>query len=78
LDQVVEFPDKKLEAAVRIGDSFTGRWRFIDKTGSVVINLSDEVTNVSPFSEGLAAVLIGDLLEGGKWGWIDRYGFIAR
>ena len=54
---------------MRIGDGTTGNMGFIDKTGSFVIN--PEFDSAESFSDGLAAVRIGDY-ETGKWGFIAR------
>ena len=51
--------------AVRIGNFRTGKRGFIDKTGHYVIN--PQFDGASSFSDGLAAVRIGD-----KWGYIAR------
>ena len=62
------YPFREGLAAVRIGDSKTGKWGFIDKQGKMVINPQfDHVTFEGTFSEGLAGVRIG-----GKWGYISR------
>ena len=52
---------------VRIG----GKWGFIDKQGKW--SLTPSLTGAWRFSEGLAAVRIGDE-ETGKWGYIDKQG----
>ena len=54
-------------AAVRID----GKGGFIDLQGNYVINPQFDL--VYSFSEGLAAVQIGDW-NTGKWGFIDRQG----
>ena len=56
---------------MRIGDGTTGKWGFIDKTGSFVIN--PQFDFAWSFSDGLAAVRIGDY-ETGKYGFIDKTG----
>ena len=57
-------------AAVKVG----GKWGFIDKTGQFVIN--PQFDWAWDFSEGLAAVGIGDY-KGGSWGFIDKSGEYA-
>ena len=54
-------------APVRIGDFWTGKHGFIDKTGSVVIN--PQFAFAFSFSDGLASV---------EDGTTRKYGFIAR
>src|SRR6185295_14098710 len=49
---------------------------YIDKQGMFVITPKFEVADLFPFSEGLAAVRIGDFLSG-KWGFIDKQGEIV-
>ncbi len=51
-----------------------GKYGFIDKTGQIVIN--PQFKFAWSFSEGLAAVEIGDkqAILGGKWGYIDKTG----
>jgi len=46
-----------------------GRYVYIDRTGKAVIELSENVENAHPFSEGLASIEIE-----GKWGFIDKTG----
>ena len=60
-------------AAVFIGGmGYGGKWGFIDKQGKMVINPQFDCDWVcSGFSEGLAAVRIGDD-KTGKWGYISR------
>ena len=58
-------------AAVRIGDSETGKWGYIDTTGQMVIN--PRFDGVSGFTDGLAVVLVDDD-ERGKYGFIDTTG----
>jgi hypothetical protein len=62
-------------AAVKIGD----KWGFIDKTGKLVIppqfesiseSYENEARSFKSFSEGLAAVKLGE----NKWGYIDKTG----
>jgi len=71
-DSVGSFSDGL--AAVRIGDSTTGKWGFIDKTGRIVIHPQFGIA--APFSDGLAAVKIGDF-NTGKAGLIDKTGRIV-
>lgn len=54
-----------------------GKWGYIDRKGTVVINLQFDVAR--PFSEGLAAVCLGDCRTNGdsKWGFIDKTGKYA-
>ena len=47
-----------------------GKFGFVDKTGKVAIEPQFELAD--PFSEGFAAVLIGD-----KWGFIDKTGKVV-
>ena len=47
-----------------------GEYCYIDKEGGIIIN--PHCSNALPFSEGLAAVRIGDL-----WGYIDKMGNIV-
>ncbi len=55
---------------------------FIDINGMVLFTLPKEVTDVGPFSEGLALANVGGkrdeidgmALKGGKWGYIDKTG----
>src|SRR5262249_45828952 len=46
---------------------------YIDKTGTFVITPQLMVVDLAAFSEGLAAVRVGEFLSG-KWGFIDREG----
>ena len=59
---------------MRIGDRETGKYGFIDQTGSFVIN--SQFDYAESFSEGLAKVSIGDDTTG-KWGFIDKTGFLV-
>ncbi len=61
-------PKKKL---VCFQQKSGNRYGYIDKTGHFVINPQFDFAWI--FSEGLAAVLIGDE-ETGKWGYIDKTG----
>jgi len=56
---------------VRVG----GKFAYIDKTGRVTI--PPQFDAASRFSEGLAAVRIGDDPVKGKWGYIDQIGRFA-
>ena len=58
-------------AAVRIGDSTTGKWGFIDKQGKIII--TPQFDAVGKFSQGLAPVRVGNATNG-KWGFISRQG----
>lgn len=60
-------------APVRIGDSKTGKWGFIDKQGAMVIKPHFDFPIPPIFSEGLASVHVGDT-KTGKWGYIDKQG----
>lgn len=48
-----------------------GKSGYIDKSGRLVVQPQFDVAR--PFSEGLAAVRVGDL-QTGKWGYIDQTG----
>lgn len=61
------------------------RWYYVDKIGKVIISPNFEpISTLYPFSEGLAAVTVGDKLvtvrpgtkypKGGKFGYIDKKG----
>ncbi|WP_169391661.1 MULTISPECIES: WG repeat-containing protein [Psychrobacter] len=53
-------------------DNFgTGKWGVIDKNGNYVV--APKYTDIKSYSEGLAAVMIGEY-EVGKWGYIDTHG----
>ena len=47
------------------------KWGFIDKSGAMVIQPTYDM--VLPFSDGMAAVMIGEMIRG-KWGYIDKTG----
>jgi hypothetical protein len=50
-----------------------GRWAFIDRTGRIIIE--PKFDEALPFTEGLAAVCIGNPnFNKGKWGFIDTSG----
>ena len=54
---------------MKIGD----KWGYIDKSGKIVIE--PQFDDASSFSEGLAAVCLGDYCPlRGKWGYIDKSG----
>ena len=59
-------------ARVQIGAWSTGKWGFVDKTGMEVVPCMYD--GVGSFSEGMAAVCIGDYWRDGKWGFIDTAG----
>jgi hypothetical protein len=61
-------------AGVRIGDSVTGKWGFINKTGKIVIPAKFD--EVGLFKDGLAPVRFGSK-EDGKWGYINKVGVLA-
>ncbi len=46
---------------------------YIDKSGNFVVVPQFGVADLAPFSEGLAAVRIGEFIAG-KWGYIDKKG----
>src|SRR5258706_6137309 len=48
---------------------------YIDKQGTFIITPSFAIANLFSFSEGLAAVRIGEVLTG-KWGYIGKQGMI--
>jgi len=54
--------------------SFDGKWGYIDKLGTVMIK--PQFSSVRTFSEGLAAVRIGDYFSG-KDGYIDKQGMVV-
>jgi hypothetical protein len=54
-------------AAVSVGDRWTGKWGFVDRTGVIVVQPQFELAGW--FSEGLAFVV-----KDGKRGFIDRKG----
>jgi len=58
-------------AAIRVGkNNWTGgNWGFIDYSGKVVIKPQASFKYVRVFSEGLAAVMVGN-----QWGYIDTLG----
>ncbi len=58
-------------AVVRIGDYFTGKSGYIDRTGTIVI--TPQFDAAGSFSEGLAEVRVGDW-KTGKYGYIDKTG----
>jgi len=58
-------------APIRIGDSETGKWGYINKEGKMVINPQFHFAN--SFSEGLAPIRIGDY-KTGEWGFINKEG----
>jgi hypothetical protein len=53
-----------------IAEQRSGKWGFVTPDGNVAVNFRYD--GVQPFSEGLAAVLIGE-----RWGFIDRRGRIV-
>ena len=59
-------------ARVRIGDSTTGKYGYIDKTGKYAINPQFDVAG-EVFVDGLTIVRTGDSVTG-KWGYIDKTG----
>ncbi|MHB1457563.1 MAG: WG repeat-containing protein [Armatimonadota bacterium] len=62
-------------AAVRVGDTATGKWGFIDSSGRLIIK--PRFDEVGEFSDGLAMVRIGSLESGwitGRTGFIDAFG----
>src|SRR5215467_1047535 len=46
---------------------------YVDKTGNFVITPNLQIVDLFAFSEGLAAVRVGEYLSG-KWGFIDKQG----
>jgi hypothetical protein len=52
-----------------VGDFPTGRWGYIDPKGRYVI--APQYRDARPFSEGMAAVRIGDE-KTAQWGYIAR------
>jgi len=68
IGESVDLGDRgRVLAAVEFGDE----WGFIDPQGNYVIN--PQFDSASSFSEGLAAVRVGDG-DTGKWGFIDPQG----
>jgi hypothetical protein len=61
-------PDQPLPLVV--AKKFRGKWGYLDVTGKELIRM--QFDDVSPFSEGLAAVKVGD-----EWGYIDSKGTIV-
>ena|GEM_PF-671018 len=61
-------------AAARLtgGDWNTPNWGFIDRSGNTVV--PHAYSNVSRFSDGMAAVMIGDWDVGMRWGFVDASG----
>jgi hypothetical protein len=53
-----------------IGDIYRAKYGYIDKEGRTVIPLKFD--NAQPFSEGLAAVMVGS-----KWGYINKSGALV-
>ena len=49
---------------------------YIDKTGQFTIAPQLDIVDLFSFSEGLAAVRIGEFVEG-KWGYIDKQGMLV-
>jgi hypothetical protein len=51
-----------------------GRWAYVDRTGQIVIDPNFD--GAQPFSEGFAAVCIGNPFDSrkGKWGFVDKTG----
>ncbi len=61
-------------ASVRVGDSHTGKYEFINQSGEVVIPV--QFDNAYSFSEGLAHVRVGDS-RSGQYGCINRSGEVV-
>ncbi len=59
-------------AAAGIGS----RQGYIDKSGMFVLSPQFEIADLSPFSEGLAPVRIGEFVAA-KWGYIDKQGNVV-
>jgi hypothetical protein len=59
-------------AEVRVTD---GRSGYIDKSGKMIVAPISNIGS-NPFSEGLAAVYVGELNEG-RWGFVDKTGAMA-
>ncbi len=60
-------------AAVMINENYTEKWGFIDKTGKLVIPATYRLAP-GRFSEGIAAVRIGDSDYGATMNYIDKTG----
>lgn len=60
-------------AAVRVGDPETGKWGFIDESGTEVVQCENHYDRIYSFSEGLALVRIGTWMAG-KYGFLDTTG----
>ncbi len=50
------------------------KWGFIDRTGKLIVPYKYD--SAGPFSEGLAAVRVGEW-DTGKWGFIDKTGKVV-
>ncbi|HEY6350549.1 MAG TPA: WG repeat-containing protein [Candidatus Angelobacter sp.] len=61
-----DIPDRKDQCFIN------RQWGFVDKSGHMIISPSSDWDDVSPFSDGLAAVRKDD-----KWGFIDRSGHMV-
>jgi hypothetical protein len=53
--------------------NFDGRSGLIDKTGKEIVPVG-KYGYIGHFSEGLAAVVVGNRWTGGKWGFVDKTG----
>ena len=51
------------------GEFPTGKWGYVDQKGHYVVE--PQYLDARPFSEGMAAVLIGDE-NTGQWGYVAR------
>lgn len=62
---------KRIEKSNRFPIRENDKWGYMDKDGNVVIN--PQFDDAGPFSEGLAAVRIGND-DSGQYGYIDKAG----